>query len=241
MPNHELFSFATDEALAGSVADRWLDELAARADAPRQYCVALSGGRIAQKFFAAVAQRALIRTVAFGHVHFFWADERCVPPADAESNFRLAKAHLLDPLAVSPDKIHRVRGEIAPKWAAAEAEAEMCRIAPLNGSGQPVLDLILLGMGEDGHVASLFPGEFEETVRSKSVYLPVVASKPPPQRITINLSALVAARQVWVLVSGAGKESALRESLSADGRTPLAQVLKMRGLTRIFTDVAETL
>ena len=238
MPNFELFSFATDDALAGAVANRWLDELAAQTDDPVTYCVALSGGRIAKKFFAAVAQRAPTRSVSFGHVHFFWADERCVPPTDAESNFGLAKAHWLDPLAISPDKIHRVRGEISPKWAAAEAEAEICRIAPVSGSGQPVLDLIFLGMGEDGHVASLFPVELEEVVRSKSVYLPVVASKPPPQRITINFAALAAARRVWVLASGAGKESALRQSLSADGRTPLARVLQAREQTIVFTDMA---
>ena len=238
MPNYELFSFATDDALAGAVANRWLDELAAQTDDPVTYCVALSGGRIAKKFFAAVAEREPIGSVPFGHVHFFWADERCVPPTDAESNFGLAKAHLLDPLAIAPDKIHRVRGEISPRWAAAEAEAEICRIAPVNDSGQPVLDLIFLGMGEDGHVASLFPGALEEAVRSKFVYLPVVASKPPPQRITLNFAALAAARQVWVLASGPGKETALRHSLSADGRTPLGRMLQAREQTIIFTDLA---
>ena len=238
MPNYELFSFATDDALAGAVANRWLDELASQTDDPAPYCVALSGGRIAKKFFAAVEELAQTRSVSFGHVHFFWADERCVPPTDAESNFGLAKAHLLDPLAIAPDKIHRVRGEIFPRWAAAEAEAEICRIAPMNSSGQPVLDVVFLGMGEDGHVASLFPGAVEDAVRGKSVYLPVVASKPPPQRITLNFGALSAARQAWVVVSGAGKETALRQSLSADGSTPFARVLQAREQTIIFTDLA---
>jgi len=239
MLNHQLFSFATDDALAGAVASRWLDELAGRPDNLTPYCVALSGGRIANKFFAAVAERAATTSFSFRGVHFFWADERCVAPTDAESNFGLAKAHLLDPLAISPDKIHRVRGEISPQWAAAEAEAEICRIAPMNRSGQPVLDLIFLGMGEDGHVASLFPGALEEAIRTKSVYLPVVASKPPPQRITLNLAALAAAHQVWVLVSGAGKQSALRESLSADGRTPLARLLAARAKTMIFANITK--
>ncbi len=234
MGSHELFSFATDAALASAVAERWLDELAARL-ASGPYCVAVSGGRIAQKFFTAVADLAPTRPGCFDRTHFFWGDERCVPPTDAESNFGLAKAHLLDPLAISPDKIHRLRGEIAPKWAATEAEAEICRIAPLNESGQPVLDLIFLGMGEDGHVASLFPGSPEEA--PQSVYLPVVASKPPPQRLTLSFAALGAARQVWVLASGAGKHSALRESLAADGTTPLARVLRMREKTIIFSDI----
>src|ERR1043165_6157706 len=122
MPHHQLFCFPTDNALAVAVADRWLDELTAKTNDPAPHCVAVSGGRIARKFFAAVAERAQGRSVSFDRVHFFWADERCVPPADAESNFGLAKAHLLDPLAISPDRIHRIRGEIAPKWAAAEAE-----------------------------------------------------------------------------------------------------------------------
>ena len=101
-----------------------------------------------------------------------------------------------------------------------------------------MLDLIILGMGEDGHVASLFPGAPQEVVVTKAVYVPVLASKPPPRRITLNFAALAAARQVWVLVSGAGKENALRESLAANGKTPLARVLQMRDKTLIFTDLA---
>jgi len=235
--NYELFTFPSDDALAGAVADRWLDEVALRRDPPVPYCVSLSGGRIAKKLLAAVAERAKARSVPLAEVHFFWGDERCVPPTDGESNFALARAHLLDALGIPPDKIHRVRGEISPKRAAAEAEAEICRIAPLDAEGQPVLDLIFLGMGEDGHVASLFPGAPDAVVWSKSVYLPVVASKPPPQRITMTFATIASARQVWVLASGAGKENALRESLSADGATPLARVLKGREKTIIFTDI----
>ena len=238
MRNHELFSFDTADALARAAASRWLNELTGRAGDNGHFSVALSGGRIARKFFAAVAEAARQGPVSFERVHFFWGDERCVPPGDPESNFALAKAHLLDPLRILPDKIHRLRGEISPKWAAAEAEAEICRLVSLDSSGQPMLDLIFLGMGEDGHVASLFPGAPEEVVRSKSVYLPVVASKPPPQRITLNFATLAAAREVWVLVSGPGKEAALRQSLAADGTTPLARVLQSRAQTRIFSDLA---
>ena len=232
-----MFSFPGDEALAASVADRWLDAFAARRPAPARDCVALSGGRIAKKFFTAVAGRATARSVSLATTHFFWGDERCVPPADAESNFALAREHFLEPMGIQPDKIHRVRGEISPDQAVKEAEAEICRIAPLNAAGQPVLDLIFLGMGEDGHVASLFPGTPDEVDRSKAVYLAVVASKPPPRRITISYRTIAAAIQVWVLASGAAKAQALRESLSPNGRTPLARVLQMREKTALFTDI----
>jgi len=238
MSNYQLLSFATDGPLAGAAADRWLDEVASRASERAPYCTALSGGRIAARFFAAVAARAVARPVSLAQVHFFWSDERCVPPTDAESNFALAKALLLDPLGIPPDKVHRIRGEISPEHAAAEAEAEICRIAPMNAAGQPVLELIFLGMGEDGHVASLFPGAPEESIARKSVYLPVVATKPPPRRITINFATIAAARQVWVLASGAAKQGALRESLSASGRTPLAHVLQSRENTLVFTDLS---
>ena len=237
MANHELILFPSDDTLASAVADRWLDDLAALALKDPPHCVALSSGRVAKKYLTAVAAQARARSISLDHVHFFWGDERCVPPTDTESNFLLAKTHLLDPLRIPPDKIHRVRGEIPPNQAAAESEAEICRIAPLTAAGQPVLDLIFLGMGEDGHVASLFPGAPAEVIRNKSIYLPVVASKPPPRRITISFATIAAARQVWVLASGPAKENALRESLSANGQTPLARVLQSRHKTIIFTDI----
>jgi 6-phosphogluconolactonase len=97
--------------------------------------------------------------------------------------------------------------------------------------------LVFLGLGENGHVASLFPEESESEMADPAVYRAVVAVKPPPRRITLGYAALAAARQVWVLASGAGKEDALRDSLAPNGRTPLARVLQRRAQTRIFTDI----
>ncbi|MFM8470117.1 MAG: 6-phosphogluconolactonase, partial [Limisphaerales bacterium] len=199
--------------------------------------VAVSGGRIAKDFFSAVARQAQARKQSLAHVHFFWADERCVPPTDTESNFRSAAELLFQPLNLPTTNIHRIRGEDEPEAAARTAEAELRQIAPANAADQPVLDLVLLGMGEDGHVASLFPGEPVAVIASPAVYRAVTASKPPPRRITVGYGTLNAARDVWVLASGAGKEQALRESLSPMGRTPLGRVLRGRGQTLIFTDL----
>jgi 6-phosphogluconolactonase len=234
MSRHELISFSTAEQLAAAAALKWLDEAAA---ATRPFCVALPGGRIAGKFFSAVTTHAQTRNQALERVQFFWGDERCVPPSDPESNYRLARERLLDPLAIPVAQIHRLRGEADPKEAAREAEAEMRRIVACDSTGQPILDLALLGMGEDGHVASLFPGESEALVQNPEVFRAVIGPKPPPRRLTLSYAALAAAREVWVLVSGAGKEAALRESLSPGGRTPLAWLLKMRQNTAIFSDV----
>jgi len=238
MKKFELISFATPDELARAVAGRWLDEIAAANREARPHCVALSGGRITENFFAATSELARARKISFGRAHFFWADERCVPPTDAESNFRMANELLFRPLGIAPDQIHRIHGEEPPGRAAESAEAELRRIVPVDGSGQPVLDLVFLGMGEDGHVASLFPGEPESSRASPAVFRAIAgAPKPPPNRITLGFPAIVAARNVWVLASGGGKKAALDEGLSPAGRNPLAQVLRSRGQTRIFTDI----
>jgi 6-phosphogluconolactonase len=237
MKNFDLISFATADELACAVASAWLDEIEAVNRAGKTHCVALSGGHIAQKFFAAVAEQARARAVSFGRVHFFWADERCVPPDDPESNFHLAKELLFAPLKIGDAQIHRIRGEDLPETAGETASTEIVQIAPLNEAGQPVLDFIFLGMGEDGHVASIFPGEPDVSISDKAIYRAVNNSpKPPPNRITLGYSAITAAKQVWVLVSGTGKKAALRESLCSKGRTPLARVTQFRTRTKIFSD-----
>jgi len=246
--NFDLISFANADKLAQAVASAWLDEIAAVNRAGKSYCVALSGGRIAQKFFASVVEQAKAQKIGDGdtpslpaNVHFFWADERCVPPDDAESNFAIARKFLFAPLKIADAQIHRIRGEDSPEAAAKAASAEISKIAPVNETGQPVLDLIFLGMGEDGHVASLFPGESENAAASKAVYRAVKNSpKLPPNRVTLGYSAIAAAKQVWVLVSGTGKKTALHESLFCKNRTPLVRVTQFRTQTKIFSDFSLT-
>ena len=233
----ELLSFPDETALARAVADAWLEKIAGTNHLGLPHCVALSGGRVAKTFFSAVAEGARTRAVSLSSVDFFWADERCVPPGDAESNFAAARELLLQPLGIAEEKIHRIAGEKSSDDAAREAVAELRRIVPPGTNGMPVLDLVFLGMGEDGHVASLFPAEAEEMVSAPEIFRPVIATKPPPHRITLGYPALAAAREVWVLASGRGKAEALKKSLVPDGRTPLARLLRLRAHTRIFTDI----
>jgi 6-phosphogluconolactonase len=235
MSHYELVTFASVEALARGVAQRWLDELAA-APQGQAYCVALSGGRVARNFFGAVADLGRAPPQLFANVHFFWADERCVPPDDAESNFWLAQKSLFLPLAIPPERIHRICGEAEPAEAATSATRELRRLAPADAAGNPVLDLVFLGMGEDGHIASLFPNAPEFVSESPAVYYPVTGPKPPPRRITMSFAALSAAKKAWVIISGQGKKQAFSASLAKEGRTPLAQLLQQRTATIIFVD-----
>jgi 6-phosphogluconolactonase len=240
MKNVELLQFADPDALAAAAANAWVDEIESTSRSGKPYCVALSGGRITQKFFLLTAEKALARKTPFKHVHFFWADERCVPPDDPESNFKLADDLLFQPLGISTSQIHRLRGELPPEAGVAQANEEISLIAPKE-NGQPILDLVHLGMGEDGHVASLFQNARSEPEKSANCNEPFIfvpnSPKPPPHRISLNFKAIAAARRVWVLVSGTGKEAALRSSLSAEGKTSLGQVIKSRTSTKIFVDI----
>jgi 6-phosphogluconolactonase len=237
MPRYELLTYAGPEELAAAAADAWLDAIAAAHHAGRPYCVALSGGRITAKFFAAIVAKHTACPVPFDHVHFFWADERCVPPDAPDSNYRMAAELLFGPLRISPEKIHRLRGEDFPQAAAKSAEEELQRVIEAGQEGLPIIDLVLLGMGEDGHVASLFPGAPAKIVDSFVPFIVVENSpKPPPTRISLGYKMIFASKNVWILISGADKSAALRASLSATGQTPLARVIAARPV-KIFSDI----
>ena len=235
MSAYDLIQCDSPESLAGVAADDWLHSMRS---IHQTAGVAFSGGRIARNFLSASAQLSQKQGLSLDGVHFFWADERCVPPNDDESNFKLAQDNFLAPLQIVPENVHRIHGEIDPVEAAARSEQELRRWHQLVGLDQevPVLDLIFLGMGEDGHVASLFPDGPKPGDRTE-LFIPVKASKPPPQRITINYQLIRSAREVIVLASGTGKEHALKTSLNAESDTPLARVLEMRLKTRIYTDL----
>ncbi len=234
----EMIRFPNPGELAATAAENWLNTL--RGDSSgAPYHVALSGGRITHAFFDSIVASCQRQAAPLERVHFFWADERCVPATDPESNFAVAQRLLFRPLGIPESRIHAIHGAIAPESAASQAVEDVRRTVPLNEMQQPVFDLVFLGMGEDGHVASLFPQESEEASGDGAIYRPVTASKPPPRRITLGYAALAAARQVWVLASGQGKEQALCNSLVESPLTPMGRVLKMRRRTLILTDIPE--
>lgn len=230
--SYTLHHFEDAETLAAAAAERWRTALLER-DPARSFTVALSGGRIPKALYKAFA--GLAAGDSLEGVHFFWGDERVVPPTDPESNYHLAAVPLFLALKIPESQVHRMITERDEAFAVQQAEAELCRVAKLNVQGQPELDLVFLGMGEDGHVASLFPGD-TKALETPAVYRAVTGPKPPPRRITLGYPALAAAREVWVLASGEGKKEALQASLEPTGDTPLARVLQSRSNTEIFTD-----
>ncbi len=235
--SYEMRRFAGTELLVGAVICEWLEFLRQHSTDGGRSLVAFGGGRVFSDFLQVAAVEIRAQTADLTRVEFFWGDERCVPPDHPESNYRLALESFFKPLGIGLSQIHRLRGEVDPAEAARAAEAVLRVTAGAGATGQPVLDLLFLGMGEDGHVASLFPAATPEVTESTAVYLPVVGPKPPVRRLTLTYPAIAAARHVWVIASGRGKEAALEASLRPNGTTPLARVLRDRSSTILFTDI----
>lgn len=231
------FSFPNPDELAAATARDAIEELRKR-NLAHPFGFALSGGRISKNFFSALVEQSRAASLNWSNVHFFWADERSVPPDDPESNYRTAREELFQPLGIPDHQVHRIRGEIDGEYASREAEAEIRKILPEDKGGQPILDLIFLGIGEDGHTASLFPDEDSGLIDDPRVYRPVIGPKPPPHRVTLGYSAIAAARQVWILASGSGKENAYKALMQRQIGLPIVRVVTSRRYTRLYEDIS---
>ena len=234
----EIQTYPDAASLARAAAEHFVT-LAAEATAVRgRFAVALSGGSTPHATYTLLASDEFAARVDWPRVHVFWGDERCVPPDHPESNFRLAHEVLFSRVPIPSGNIHRAQGELEPE-VAAQAYAE--ELLAFFGAPWPRFDLILLGMGDDGHVASLFPGSaaLRETVR------PVVAvtayyQDRPAHRVTLTPPAINVARQVLFLVTGANKAETLQAVLKGpDGRFPAQQIRPTSGrLTWLVTETA---
>jgi 6-phosphogluconolactonase len=181
-------------------------------------------------------------------VEVWFADERCVPPKDEESNYRLVAQTLLAGTGagagVAPERVHRMRGEAGPVEGARLYARELTgRIAGVSGGTglhtPPVLDLIVLGIGPDGHIASLFPGAATLDAGADAICLGVDDSpKPPPERITLSLAVLLAARECMLLATGASKADAVAAMLGEPSRHVPASLLRRERLTVLLDDAA---
>jgi len=172
-------------------------------------------------------------------VEVWFADERCVPPEDGQSNYRLAAETLLSPAAIPPERVHRMEGELGPGEGARRYAEQLRGLVSSGDEDLPVLDLIVLGIGPDGHVASLFPDAPTLDAGEGAICLAVSDSpKPPPERITLSLAVLRAARRCLLLASGAGKAEAISAALHEPSRHVPASLLRRERLTVIADDAA---
>lgn len=217
MSAHEsihLADFAADAA-------RYILEAGRTAIAERGiFRLGLAGGDTPRVVFAAMAGADF----PWAKVQITFGDERCVPPDDKDSNYRMARESLLSVAPIPEGNVFRMRGEIDPATAASEYEAKLGAVAARFGEPRYIHDVLLLGLGPDGHTASLFPGSptLDETTRN---IIPVAnAPKPPPQRLTMTFPLINAARRVVFLVKDAGKAQVVAEVQAGDPRHPASRV-----------------
>ena len=225
--NTEVRVFADREELSRAAAAHVVS-LSRTAKASGRFALALSGGSTPGRFYSLLGAPPYRDVIDWPSVHLFWADERCVPPDHPESNFKLVRDALLSKVALPGGNIHRIIGEVGPERAARDYEET---IRTFFGPALfPVFDLIVLGMGEDGHTASLFSGSPALRERSRTATA-VVLEPPKPGRVTLTLPVFNRAAQILFLAAGRTKAAAVHEILE-DGNPkqyPAGRVQPDRG------------
>ena len=204
---------STDEAASRAGAASFVEQARRAVEARRRFSVALSGGDTPRRMYAMLAEEPFVSRVAWDRVHVFWGDDRGVPQDHERSNYRMAHDALISRVAIPASNVHRMRGEIAAEEAAALYERELAE----HFRGAPgVFDLVHLGIGNDGHTASLFPDTKALDERERSVVATVDLSHGDEPRITVTFSIINAARRVEVLVLEPEKADVVRRAIEGD-------------------------
>jgi len=229
-PNLEIFP--STGALFKAAAE-FMITLGKEAIADRgRFVVSLAGGATPRKLYSLLAQPVYAGRMDWNKIHFFWGDERCVPLNDQQNNAYHAILLLLNKIDIPQNNIHRIPVNLSPSEAASEYDKE---VKDFFYDGAPVFDLILLGLGMDGHTASLFPGTKildEQKPGIKTVYLEDQKS----YRITMTIPLINLARQIIFMVTGNGKAEIIKAVFSEDLRYPAQFIKPVNGELRWFID-----
>ncbi|MDE1176575.1 MAG: 6-phosphogluconolactonase [Edaphobacter sp.] len=206
--------YTTPADVARAAAELFASSVTAAAAARGVARIAISGGTTPKAMFALLADPAqpFAKQVPWDKLDLYWVDERCVAPDDAESNYRMTNETLLSKVPLAPEHIHRMEGELEPEVAAARYEAAIRNGFKLEGAETPTFDLVMLGMGDDGHTASLFP----HTEALNEMAHIVVANHVPQKdtwRITLTWPVINQGREVAFLIEGEKKAQVLHEVL----------------------------
>lgn len=227
----EIVVVADLPALADEAAAR-VERIVLATPAREKATIALAGGGTPKAAYQQLAGRC----PPWGRVELFFGDERCVPPDAEGSNYGMAREALLDRIPLRPAQVHRVLGELTPEEGALRLEEDLRASVP--GSPFPAFDLMLLGMGPDGHTASLFPGapEVEETERlAVPVHRPEM---PQPWRVSMTLPVINASRRILMVVSGIQKAPMVRRAIAGDPTIPAGRLRPAGTLTWLLTEDA---
>ncbi|MGX5769985.1 6-phosphogluconolactonase [Microbacterium trichothecenolyticum] len=228
-------------ALAESVAPRFLSRVAKRIDEGKLAHISLTGGSMGAAVLAAAARNPRAARIDWSRVHFWWSDERFVPLGHADRNDRQARDAFLDVVEVPAENIHTTLGSddgLDLDTAAAAYARELARFPGREGAW-PSFDVCFLGVGPDGHIASLFPDRPEIQITDRSVVAVRDSPKPPPERITMTRPVINSSKRVWLVLAGADKAAALGLALAGASYASVpAAGAKGRTRTTFFVDQA---
>jgi len=234
----DLHVFADEQVLDRAVSGRLETIIRDGVASGRDVNLVLSGGRTPAGVYRALAEIFRRKETGLDRVRFFFGDERCVPPDHEASNYRLAVSTLLNSVPVSMDRIHRIHGELGAVEGARDYESTLKEL--LRAREEPWFDIVLLGVGSDGHTASIFPVQSTRTEYLLRRVVPVTDAPPPVlERITLTPRALNSARFVFFLVKGPEKSAVLRQLVSGRDRGPhfpASLIRPTEGRLEIFAD-----
>jgi 6-phosphogluconolactonase len=230
-------------ALAAAAAAYFADKSAAAAAAHGRARIAISGGSTPKAAFALLGDPAKPwrAQMPWDSLDLWWVDERCVPPDHADSNYRMTREALLDKAPLKPDQIHRMKGELEPAEAAAEYEMDLRNAFGLKDNKRPQFDLLQLGMGPDGHTASLFPHTAALHESNRLVVANHVETVKDSWRVTLTRPVINHASDVFFLIGGADKAQILKEVLLGaedPERLPSQSIAPSGGILTLLLDQA---
>ncbi|HEX5730446.1 6-phosphogluconolactonase [Microbacterium sp.] len=229
-------------ALAESVAARFVHRLAKRSSNGHLVHVSLTGGTMGSAVLAAASRHPRRGGVDWSRVHFWWGDERFVPRGDGDRNEKQAREALLDALELPPENIHAVAASeegVDLDAAADRYAAELARFAQEDATPWPAFDICFLGVGPDGHIASLFPDRPEILITDRATVSVRDSPKPPPERVSLTRPVINGSKRVWLVLAGADKASALGLALAGASYASVpAAGAKGRKRTVFFIDDA---
>lgn len=237
--NSPIFIFSDAEHTANAAATAWI-ELARQTITERgSFHVALSGGSTPKRLYQLIAQSQDADTLDWQRIHIYFGDERCVPPDHPDSNFGMASDALLSHVDCPSANVHRVAGELGPEQAAETYAKELQTYLPRDDQEQTQFDLVLLGIGDDGHTASLFPGTpaLDEKIKDTSA---VYVEKFDSWRVTLTYPIINRSARIWVIATGESKADVIGEVLSSVPQPPRfpIQAIKPRGELNWYLDTA---
>jgi 6-phosphogluconolactonase len=228
----------TEEEMARAAVDIYATDCLRVCSEGREFTVAFSGGRTPLRFFSLLAVEPRVLSGMWRKTHVFWVDERCVSASDSASNYGNAKRALLGRVPLASNHIHPMPAELPPEEGARRYEMELIRCFALKPGAIPRFDLVVLGLGIDGHTASLFPGS-DRLGENRRLVVPVKGGRPDVWRLSLTFPVLNGASHVMMLAAGNEKAPVVRALLGlSEWEPPARRIRPQRGVLTLLIDGA---